>query len=197
VEPTTINTLPERELSSTALLTVIIVLAAATMTFGAIIAVFIYRSEGRVPWGKLELPATLFFTTAILLVSSATIERAKRAVQHNDQPAAYRFFLITFTLGAVFLAGQITAWFQVLHSGIELSKNQHSWFIFLFVALHGLHIVLGLAGIGTLAFRTHEYVSGPRYQANTRAMTLGVSIFWHYLDFLWLVLFGFLLFWKR
>jgi heme/copper-type cytochrome/quinol oxidase subunit 3 len=54
-----------------------------------------------------------------------------------------------------------------------------------------------LAGIGTLAFRTHEYVSGPRYQANTRAMTLGVSIFWHYLDFLWLVLFGFLLFWKR
>ena len=42
-----------------------------------------------------------------------------------------------------------------------------------------------------------EPASGPKYQMTTRAVAFGVSIFWHYLDFLWVVLFTLLLTWRR
>jgi heme/copper-type cytochrome/quinol oxidase subunit 3 len=48
-----------------------------------------------------------------------------------------------------------------------------------------------------LVFRTREPASGPKYQMNTRVIANGVSIFWHYLDFLWIVLFTLLLTWRR
>jgi cytochrome c oxidase subunit 3 len=100
-------------------------------------------------------------------------------------------------LGALFLAGQLTAWFQVLHSGVMLARNPHSWFIFLFTGLHGVHIVGGLGALIYLLVRTRRPASGPRYQMYTRVVANGVSIFWHYLDFLWVLLFSLLLTWRR
>jgi cytochrome c oxidase subunit III len=197
VQPATVTAIPERDLTSTAILTTSLVLAAATMTFGAMIAVFFIRSQDNMFWGHLEIPVTLWLTTALLLAGSVTIEQGKRALIAGEREAGNRRFAASFSFGLAFLIGQVVAWVQVLHSGVVLKNNPHSWFIFLFIALHGLHIVLGLAGIGSLVLRTREPASGPRYQAKTRAIALGVSIFWHYLGFLWLVLFGLLLLWKR
>ena len=97
----------------------------------------------------------------------------------------------------LFLLGQVTAWFQILHSGIVLARNPHSWFIFLFSGLHGLHILVGLSGLVVLLVRTYRPAGGPKYRMKTRVLTNGVSIFWHYLDFLWVLLFVLLLCWKR
>jgi cytochrome c oxidase subunit 3 len=187
----------ERDLTSTALLTAGIVLATVTMTFGAMIAVFIYRSEGQVWWGRLAMPSILWATTAILLASSYTLEHARGLLSGKDQLSAFHWLSYTVVLGFAFLAGQISAWLQVLHSGISLPANPHSWFVFLFMALHGLHIVIGLTGLVWLLVRTRAQASGPRYQAKTRAGALGVSIFWRYLDALWIVLFALLLTWRR
>jgi cytochrome c oxidase subunit III len=187
----------ERQLNSLSLLTVIVVLATVTMTFGAMVTVFVIRSQAPLFWGPLKIPGILWFTTGVLVASSATFETARRKLAHNDQ---HRFFFLTAWtagLGLVFLAGQITAWFQILQSGIVLARNPHTWFIFLFSGLHGLHIVLGLAGLGYLLVRTWTPASGPKYQMKTRVIANGVSVFWHYLDFVWVVLFALLLTWRR
>lgn len=186
----------ERDLNSLAILTVGLVLAIVTMTFGAMIAAFVIRSEVARFWGHIQIPGILWATTTVLLISSATFEAARRRLLRNDQTAFFRLTAYATGLGLLFLAGQITAWYQILHSGLILARNPHSWFIFLFTGLHGLHILAGLAGLGYLLFRTREPVSGPKYQMNTRVIANGVSVFWHYLDFLWLVLFGLLLAWR-
>jgi cytochrome c oxidase subunit 3 len=167
------------------------------MTFGAMIAVFIVRSEGQLFWGHLRLPKILWATTAILLASSALLERARRHLAHDEQEQFFRLAAATTVLGILFLIGQVTAWLQVLHSGIVLAQNAHSWFIFLFSGLHGLHILLGLTGLAYLLVRTYRPAGGPKYRMKTRVVTNGVSMFWHYLDFLWIVLFVLLLSWKR
>ncbi len=167
------------------------------MTFGAMIAVFFWRSQARVQWGYLPFPKLLWVTTAVLLVSSYFLEKARRLLAVNDQHGAFRALLWTTGFGLLFLAGQAAAWVQVLGSGVVLARNPHSWFLFLFTALHGLHIALGLGGLLYLVSRTRVTVSGPRYQVKTRVVTNGVSLFWHYLGFLWLVLFGLLLLWRR
>ena len=167
------------------------------MTFGAMIAIFLVRSHAPLFWGHIEIPAILWITTTLLLASSLTFENARRRLLHRDQRGFFRLTAWTTGLGILFLVGQLTAWLQIVRSGIVLARNPHSGFIFLFTGLHGLHIVVGLAALGYLLYRTHEPASGPKYQMNTRALVSGVSIFWHYLDFLWLVLFTLLLIWRR
>jgi cytochrome c oxidase subunit 3 len=187
----------ERELNSTSVLTVTIALATITMTFGALIAVFFIRAEKNMLWGHVQIPSILWATTAILAASSATLEGAQRRLRGDNRAGFFRLTAWTTGLAVLFLAGQLTAWFQILHSGIVLAGNPHAWFIFLFSGLHGLHIVLGLGGLIYLLARTREAASGPKYQMKTRAIAKGVSIFWHYLDFLWVVLFTLLMTWRR
>ncbi len=184
-------------MNSLYLLTTGLVLISVTMTFGAMIVVFVIRSNAQIFWGHIDLPPILWVTTAVLIASSVTFEAARHHLLRGDQQRAFRFFAWTAALGLLFLIGQVTAWLQVIHSGVVLIHNPHSWFIFLFTALHGLHIVLGLSALVYLTLRTREPVSGPKYQMKTRALSRGASLFWHYLDFLWIVLFALLLLWHR
>ncbi|HEX4749457.1 MAG TPA: cytochrome c oxidase subunit 3 [Bryobacteraceae bacterium] len=187
----------ERELNSLSNVTVIVILGTVTMTFGAMITVFIFRSTSPQYWGHLHVPALLWLTTAILLCSSFVLENARRKLMRDDQPGFFKETAIATGLGVLFLIGQVTAWFQILHSGLVLANNPHSWFIFLFSGLHALHILLGLGGLFYLLARTRRPASGPKYRMKTRVVTGGVSIFWHYLDFLWVLLFVLLLVWRR
>lgn len=187
----------ERELTSLSNVTVIVALATVTMTFGAMITVFVYRSESSQFWGHLHIPGLLWATTAILLASSFILENARRKLMRGDQAAFFKEAAVATGLGVLFLIGQIAAWLQILHSGIVLANNPHSWFIFLFSGLHGLHILLGLGGLIFLLVRTYQPAGGPKYRMKTRAIAGGVCIFWHYLDFLWVLLFVLLLVWRR
>ena len=187
----------ERSLNLTSLVTVVVILATVTMTFGAMIAVFFYRSLDEKYWGHVQLPALLWITTALLIVSSGTFEQANRVLKNNDQAGFHQWMRWTFGLALTFLVGQILAGWQLLHQGLVLSKNPHSWFIYLFSGLHGIHIIGGLMGIAYLLWRTREPAGGPKFQVQTRVTARGVAVCWHYLDFLWLVLFALLLTWKR
>lgn len=187
----------ERNMNSTSIVTVIVVMAIVTMTFGAMIAVFIYRSLAPKYWGHVTIPTLLWLTTALLIASSLTFEKARHILLANDQRGFFHWMKWTCALATLFLVGQVMAWWQLLHEGLVLKNNPHSWFIFLFSGLHGMHIVAGLLGIVYLLVRTHEPASGPRFQAQTRVITRGVAICWHYLDFLWILLFALLLAWKR
>ena len=197
VQNTLESTTRERELNSLSNITIIVVLSTVTMTFGAMIAVFLVRSGGNLFWGHLQIPGVLYLTTVLLLASSAALENARRNLLVDDQERFFKLTALATVLGVLFLAGQLVAWFQILHSGIVLARNPHSWFIFLFTGLHGLHIMLGLGALVYLLLRTYRPAGGPKYRMKTRVAANGISIFWHYLDFLWILLFVLLLTWRR
>jgi cytochrome c oxidase subunit III len=175
---------------------VIGILVVVTMTFAALILVFINRSQVSFNWMHIILPPILWFDTLILAASSFTFEIGHRKLCANDQPRFYRWTLRTALFGVAFLAGQIFAWWQILEAGQLVDRNPHSFFFFLFSGLHGLHILAGLAGLAVLLYRTREPASGPRWQMTTKALAGAVAIFWHYLDALWVTLFALLLFVK-
>ena len=187
----------ERDLNSLYVLTVIVVLIIVTMTFGALIVAFFFRSQVSLNWNHIVLPPVLWFTTAVLLGSSVVSEVARRRLRAGDQSGFFRWTCGTTALSLLFLTGQLIAWVQILRTGVLLDKNPHPSFVFIFSGLHGMHILAGLAGWIWLLLRTREPASGRKYQMNTRVMANAVSIFWHYLDFVWIVLFALLLTWRR
>ena len=187
----------EKELTSMSNVTVMVILAIVTMTFGALIGVFLYRSAAPKFWGHLQVPTILWLTTGLLILSSITLERARQQLSLGNQEGFHFLVSWTLTLGAAFVVGQILGWFQFMHTGIVLAKNPHSWFIFLFSGLHAIHVVAGMIGIGYLYLRTREAASGPKFQMQTRVVAKGVSLCWHYLGFLWIVMFTLLVTWKR
>lgn len=187
----------ERELNSLYIVTVAVILVIVTATFGSLIFAFFWRSYNGYLWGHLQVPPLLWGTTAVLAASSFCLERARVVMKVPDQVRFYQMVKWTTVLGVIFLVGQATAWLQVTHSNLFLQKDKHSWFIFLFSGMHAIHILAGLGGLAYLLYRAREAVSGPRYQMTTRAYTNALAIFWHYLGFVWLVLFLLLLTWKR
>ncbi len=187
----------EKELDSLSNVTVIVILATITMTFGAIIGVFLHRSEAPKFWGHLNVPAILWVTTGLLVFSSITFEQARRLLAEDDQAGFHRMMKWTLGIACAFLAGQVLGGYQLLRSGVVLTRNPHSWFIFLFSGLHGVHIIGGLIGLLYLILRTKEFASGPRYKMHTRVVAKSVALCWHYLDFLWIVMFALLVTWKR
>jgi cytochrome c oxidase subunit 3 len=187
----------ERNLTSLSNITLIFTLTAVSMTFGALIVVFMMRGLREDFWKPIHLPGILWLSTAVLLASSVILQRAQRKLRAGDSDGFHRLMTWTIGAGVVFLLSQIAAGLQILHSGVVLDNNPHPWFIFLFSGLHGLHIVAGLVGLGVLWYRTRERVSGPKYQMGTRAASRAVGVFWHYMDAMWIVLFALLIFWKR
>lgn len=187
----------ERDLNALYQLGILVTLAVVTITFGSLIFAFVYRSAVPQNWKHIELPQTLWVSTLLLLASSAILEVGRYRLKQGDQRAFYRITGWATGLGFLFLATQLTAWFQILRSGVLLDRNPHSSFIFIFSGMHGAHILIGLAGLFYLLRRTREQASGPKYQMTTRVWANAVATFWHYLDFVWMVLFVLLLTWKR
>jgi cytochrome c oxidase subunit 3 len=187
----------EREINSLYVTTAVVVLVIVTVTFGALIFAFFWRSQNGYLWAHLRIPSLLWITTLILAASSLTLEGARRKLKADDRPSFNRLLRATAGLGLLFLIGQAAAWFQVMHSDVILEQDKHSWFIFLFSGMHAIHILAGLGGLSYLLYRTYEPASGPRYQMTTKAATNAISLFWHYLGFIWLVLFVLLLTWRR
>jgi cytochrome c oxidase subunit 3 len=187
----------ERDLNSLYVLTVVVVLAIVTMTFGALILAFLLRSEVSLYWYHVSLPGILWFSTAVLLASSVTCEIGRHRLRQKDERAFYRLTAVTTGLAVLFLASQTTAWVEMVRRGILMDRNPHPGFVFLFSGLHAAHILLGIAGFVWLLVRTREPATGPKYQMKTRVVANAVAIFWHYLDFLWVVLFTLLLTWRQ
>jgi cytochrome c oxidase subunit 3 len=183
----------ERQLNGMYVIGILATLAFVTMTFGALVVVFLVRSRITFDWTRIFLPPVLWVDTAILLASSYTYEKGHRKLRANNQRGFFEWTRYTTILGVLFLIGQVVAWLQILATGQLVRNNPHSSFFFLFSGLHGLHILAGLTGLGVLLYRTHEPASGPNWQMHTRVLANAFALFWHYLDGLWMVLFALLL----
>jgi cytochrome c oxidase subunit 3 len=183
----------ERELNGLYSVALIATLAFVTVTFAALILIFVLRSRNAFNWTHILLPPLLWVDTLLLIASSVTFSIGHRKLRVNDQLAFYHWVRYTAVLGLLFLAGQVLVWWQILASGQLVRNNPHSSFFFIFSGMHGVHILAGLAGLGALLYRTHEPASGPKWQMHTRVLANAVAIFWHYLDGLWVVLFALLL----
>lgn len=164
---------------------------AITMTFAAFTSAMFVR-QGSADWIHIVTPPILFANTLVLLVSSFTLEVARRATTRKSAaplaaPADLRKARIavslTLLLGLAFIAGQYLAWRQLAAQGLFLATNPNSSFFYVFTGMHALHVLGGLAALVLLLFRVFQ--RSPR----SSALMTGVTLYWHFMGVLWLYLF--------
>jgi cytochrome c oxidase subunit 3 len=162
-------------------------LAGIIMFFMALTSSFLVRKGLGNDWVAFTFPRILWLNSLILMASSITIQVARRHL-HEDQQAAFKsWWGVTTGLGILFLAGQLIAWRQLAAQGVFLVTNPSSSFFYVLTAAHGLHL---LGGVLALFYVSHRNWRRSRISQVTAADV--VSIYWHFMDGLWLFLFALL-----
>jgi len=155
-------------------------------------------------WLPTTLPPILWLNTAVLLLSSVTVEIARRHMFHQidameewfglGKPTSRRalpWLLATLLLGSLFLAGQVLAWHQLTLQGLSFQTSGnggHSFYILTWA--HAIHLVAGIlslaaAVVGLIAFKSVE---------DRQILVDCTAWYWHAMTALWLCLFTLLLF---
>lgn len=152
------------------------------------------------PWFLLAL------NTALLLVSSLTMEGARRDIKRRaalapvqsipgvslGDESSFPWLGVTILLGLGFLLGQWIAWGELRARGFFVNTNPDSSFVYLLTATHAVHLAGGViallwAGVTSLL---HKPVEGRRIVVDVAAW------YWHFMAALWIYVFALLAFVK-
>jgi cytochrome c oxidase subunit 3 len=184
-------------------------LAADMVLFAVVVAIFFARQAGlrmdprshglTGDWHAAPLPPILYLNTAALLVSCLTMEIARRNMFREidvleewlglGRPALKRalpWLGATLALGALFLAGQWTAWKQLMARGYAFNQLAvpSSYFFYLITGLHAAHLLLGVAA---LVFCLSALGWLRRVELRQIAVD-ATAWYWHAMGLAWLVL---------
>lgn len=166
------------------------------MLFVALTSAYIVRSASANDWQPIVIPKVLWLSTVLILISSVTIEISRRSLKQKSEAGYNRWLAITTILGLGFLGSQLFAWRQLARQGIYLASNPYSSFFYLLTAAHGVHLLGGLCALGYLLTRKAKYRQQLDGELRRLGAADGVSIYWHFMDVLWIALFGLLMFWR-
>jgi cytochrome c oxidase subunit III len=174
-------------------------MAGSTMLFLLVIFVFIYKENFNQINIKVPILRIFWFSTWIILLSSATLHWANKAFR-QERFRSYRLNIgLTLLAGIIFIILQFLGWYQFFSSGITLKNDTGGMFIFILSGLHVAHTIGGIIALVIAnfdAFRNIKYVDSYVYSVNppNQLKIRLISIYWHFVDILWITLFLFLLY---
>ena len=161
-------------------------MASVMMLFASLTSAYIVReAEGN--WLYFELPEMFYYTSAIVIVSSITMQWAYFAARKDDAKKVRLLVAITSLLGVAFLVGQFMAWGDLVRNSVYFVGNPSGSFLYVLTGLHGLHIisaVIFLLIVLSAACRL-------RVHSKNMAQMEMCTTYWHFLGGLWIYLFIF------
>lgn len=166
-------------------------LLASFMMFMALTSGFIVYTGGATGRGlNIKLPEAFMYSTAVIVLSSLTMHLAYLSTKRLKFTAQRLYLFITILLGVGFFFLQLNAWSNLVQMGVTfVNSNASQTFIYVFSGLHLLHIIAGLILLINCIVGSYRNIPQVR---NVFRMEMS-SLFWHFLDILWIYLYVFLL----
>jgi len=131
----------------------------------------------------LEVP---WFNTICLLSSSVSILLAERAIERGRIRAFASWWGLTMLLGIVFLAGTATEWKRLIWTdGLDIRTNLFGTTFYSLVGLHATHVVVGLLMLSLVMIFTLLGRVEERHAERIQVL----SLYWHFVDAVWVVVF--------
>ena len=160
------------------------------MLFAGLTSAYVVRADNG-NWLIFNLPNAFYLSTAVIVTSSITLFFALQMAKKNNNKGIILGLLVTFILGLAFAYLQYLGWSELYSKHIVFggkSSNASGSFLYLITFLHLLHLSAGLISI---LVTLKNSIQGKYNAQNVLGLEL-CSIYWHFLDILWVYLFLFL-----
>jgi cytochrome c oxidase subunit 3 len=180
----------------------IVWLSSELMFFAALFAAyFTIRAVSPELWtintAKLNVPYATVNTT-ILVLSSVTCQLGVFAAERGQVGRAGRvfnvkgwglreWFVLTYVMGAIFVAGQALEYTNLIHDDVTLPSSAYGSMFYLTTGFHALHVSGGLIAFLFVLGRTFMARKFTHEQA---VSAIVVSYYWHFVDVVWIGLFA-------
>jgi len=138
---------------------------------------------GPAPRDVLETP---ILYTICLLSSSVTVHLAAKGLARDERWTFLGWWLLTIALGATFMFGTAQEWHRLIYEhGLTISTNLFGTTYYSLVGLHAFHVTVGLVMLGIVLLLC---VAG-RVSVAQSARVNVLSMYWHFVDVVWVVVF--------
>ena len=160
---------------------------AESAIFTIFVVAYLYYTgkslTGPTPREVLETP--IFFTVC-LLSSSLTIHLASKLLERGKQGAFLALWFLTIVLGALFLYGTAREWHRLIYEhGLTISTNLFGTTYYSLVGLHATHVTVGLLMLTIVLL----FGLAGRVGREQSARIDVLSMYWHFVDAVWVVVF--------
>jgi cytochrome c oxidase subunit 3 len=146
---------------------------------------------------KLDLPFATINTT-VLVLSSVTCQYGVFAAERGrpgrtgsiwqfGQWGMREWFVLTYFMGAFFIAGQATEYASLVIENTTISSSPYGSVFYLATGFHGLHVIGGLIAFLLVIGRTFM---ARRFTHEQAVSAIVVSYYWHFVDIVWVGLFA-------
>jgi len=149
-------------------------------------AVLVHATAGGPVGDQLFSQLTVAIETACLLASSYTCGLMSLAVGARRRGAFYLTAMITFALGAAFLALEVSEFAEMIERGATPQRSAFLSAFFALVGCHGLHVGVGLVWLAVMVAQ----VAVKSFRPSVVRRLQCFSLFWHALDIIWVALFS-------
>jgi cytochrome c oxidase subunit 3 len=180
----------------------IIWLSSELMFFAALFAAY-YTIRAVSPdlWAQstqhLNVPFASVNTT-ILVLSSFTCQWGVFAAERGQvgrtgslfnvaKWGLREWFVLTYLMGAIFIAGQATEYASLIQEGITMPSSGYGTVFYLTTGFHGIHVTGGLIAFLFVLGRTFV---ARRFTHEQAVSAIVVSYYWHFVDVVWIGLFA-------
>jgi cytochrome c oxidase subunit III len=177
-----------------------IFLASEVMFFGSMFAMYFYMLGSHPTWPPIPPTSTPEYyvnwwpiptVNTVLLVSSGfTAHFALEALSHDNRRRFFLLWIITIILGLGFESLQLYEFISAFGRGLTLTANEFASAFFIMTGFHGAHVLGGLVLIFLILYRATRGQFNSRNHVGPAAVTL----YWHFVDVVWIFLFAILYF---
>lgn len=165
-----------------------VAIGSILMMFAGLTSAFIVKSN-QTSWKPVDLPQAFWISTLVIMASSATLHLALKAFKQREMGKYRSLIGITVLLGGVFIVFQWIGFTELWSQQVTMKGSGAGQFLYVIFGLHALHV---LGGIVTLLVMLIKAFAG-KIKLYSSIPVEVASIYWHFVDVLWIYLLLFFL----
>jgi cytochrome c oxidase subunit 3 len=165
-----------------------VAIGSILMMFAGLTSAFIVKSN-QTSWVSLKLPSVFWYSTAVIILSSVTVQTALRSFKQREM-SRYRLLIgITLLLGVLFVSLQWLGFQALWRQNITFKGSNAGQFLYVIFGLHALHVIGGIIALLIMFFRA--FAGNVKFYSSVPVEV--AATYWHFVDVLWVYLLVFFL----
>lgn len=179
---------------SNPILGMLLFIASEVMFFSGLFAAYFATRAANLPWPPepfkhiLDPLGPIMPATILLIASSFFCQFAVWSIRKGDRRGYVRNIAVTFVLGVIFLGMQVYDYGILFSEGMTMGSGPFGTTYFTLTGFHGAHVFGGVLMLGVILYRG---MAG-QFSAKHHDAVEAVSLYWHFVDVVWILLFSIL-----